>query len=134
MLLSKFGGRQVEKLEYIIEDSTIAEILGVQNFTNEESAVLELVKNAYDAQAANVMIKISKECLVVEDDGIGMNRQKILDAWMHVGKSDKDYIVGEGKNSRILAGSKGVGRFAIARLGATAEVYSKMKQEKQLVM
>lgn len=133
MLLSKFGGRQVEKLEYIIEDSTIAEILGVQNFTNEESAVLELVKNAYDAQAANVMIKISKECLVVEDDGIGMNRQKILDAWMHVGKSDKDYIVGEGKNSRILAGSKGVGRFAIARLGATAEVYSKMKQEEPVL-
>lgn len=119
----------MEKLEYIIEDSTIAEVLGVQNFTNEESAVLELVKNAYDAQSLNVFIFISREQIIVEDDGIGMNRGKILEAWMHVGKSDKKYIVGEGKDARVLAGSKGVGRFAIARLGAEAMVYSKMKQE-----
>ena len=31
----------METLKYIIEDSTIAEVLGVQNFTNEESAILE---------------------------------------------------------------------------------------------
>lgn len=41
----------MERLKYIVEDSTIAELLGVQNFTNKESAILELVKNAYDAQA-----------------------------------------------------------------------------------
>ena len=34
----------MKRLEYVIEDRTIAEVLGVQNFTNEESAVLELVK------------------------------------------------------------------------------------------
>lgn len=118
----------MEKLEYIIEDSTIAEVLGVQNFANEESAVLELVKNAYDAQAPNVIVIISKETIIIEDDGIGMNRQNILESWMHVGKSMKEYIAGEGMNARILAGSKGVGRFAIARLGAAARVYSKMKQ------
>lgn len=116
----------MEKLEYVIEDSTIAEILGIQNFSNEESAVLELIKNAYDAQAANVIVIISKDQIVVEDDGIGMNRQKILDAWMHIGKSDKEYIMGKGDSARVLAGSKGVGRFAIARLGARACVLSKM--------
>ena len=81
----------MEKLEYIIEDRTIAEVLGIQNFTNEESAVLELVKNSFDAQAKNVHIIISKEQMIIEDDGIGMTRNKILDFWMHVGKSDKDY-------------------------------------------
>lgn len=116
----------MEQLEYIIEDSTIAEVLGVQNFTNEESAVLELVKNAYDAQAKKVMITIADDSMVIDDDGIGMDRQKILEAWMHVGKSDKDYLTGE-RDQRVLAGSKGVGRFAIARLGARAQVYSKMK-------
>lgn len=120
------GGKIVEKLEYIIEDSTIAEVLGVQNFTNEESAVLELVKNAYDAQAKKVTIVIAVDSMIIHDDGIGMDRQKILEAWMHVGKSDKDYLVGEKKEQRVLAGSKGVGRFAIARLGARAQVYSKM--------
>lgn len=44
----------MERLKYIVEDSTIAELLGVQNFTNKESAILELVKNAYDAQATSL--------------------------------------------------------------------------------
>lgn len=123
----------MEKLEYIIEDSTIAEVLGVQNFTSEESAVLELVKNAYDAQSPNVIIIISKEQIIIEDNGIGMNRSKILEAWMHVGKSDKEYIVGEGETARVLAGSKGVGRFAIARLGAKASVYTKMQKQEAVL-
>lgn len=117
----------MEQLEYIIEDRTIAEVLGVQNFSNEESAVLELIKNAYDAQSPDVIVVISKTQMIIEDNGVGMNRQGIVDAWMHVGKSDKQYIVGEGDTARILAGSKGVGRFAIARLGAKASVFTKMK-------
>lgn len=117
----------MEKLEYIIEDSTIAEVLGVQNFSNEESAILELVKNAYDAQSPDVIVIISNNQIIIEDNGIGMNRQKILEAWMHVGKSEKEYMTGKGKDARVLAGSKGVGRFAIARLGAKACVYSKME-------
>lgn len=69
----------MEKLEYVIEDRTIAEVLGVQNFTNEESAVLELVKNAFDAQASKVSITISNDMMIVEDDGQGMDRHKILE-------------------------------------------------------
>lgn len=116
----------MEKLEYIIEDKTIAEILGVQNFTNEESAILELVKNSYDAEATDFVITISKDRLVIDDNGIGMDRDKILHSWMHIGRSDKDYLVGSGADARVLSGSKGVGRFAIARLGAKVSVYTKM--------
>ena len=123
----------MEQLEYIIEDSTIAEVLGVQNFSNEESAVLERVKNAYDAQSLDVIIIISRTQIIIEDDGVGMNRQKIIESWMHVGKSDKKYIVGEGENARVLAGSKGVGRFAIARLGAIASVFTKMKGQEAVL-
>lgn len=123
----------MEKLKYIIEDSTIAEVLGVQNFTNEESAILELVKNAYDAQALAVVIIISKNQIIIEDNGSGMNRQKILEAWMHVGISDKEYIIGEGETARVLAGSKGVGRFAIARLGAKASIYTRMDQQEAVL-
>ncbi|MFR2794027.1 MAG: ATP-binding protein [Eisenbergiella sp.] len=123
----------MERLKYSIEDSTIAEVLGVQNFTNEESAVLELVKNAYDAQALDVIIIISKAQIIIEDNGMGMNRQKILEAWMHVGISDKEYLIGEGDAARVLAGSKGVGRFAIARLGAKASVYTKMDEQEAVL-
>ena len=46
----------MEELKYVIEDSTIAELLGVQNFSTDEAAILELVKNAYDANALNLKI------------------------------------------------------------------------------
>ena len=49
----------MEKLKYIVEDSILAELLGVQNFSNKESAVLELVKNAFDANALKVKIIIN---------------------------------------------------------------------------
>lgn len=119
----------MERLKYIVEDSTIAELLGVQNFTNKESAILELVKNAYDAQAKNISITFSAHSIVIIDDGIGMDKNTIYQNWMHVGKSSKGYIIADVKNNdkRVLAGSKGVGRFALARLGASVVVYSVKK-------
>ena len=75
----------MEQLEYIIEDSTIAEVLGVQNFSNEESAVLELIKNAYDAQSLDVIVVISKTRIIIEDHGIGMSilsKQSLLLEWI----------------------------------------------------
>jgi signal transduction histidine kinase len=121
----------MERLKYIVEDSTIAELLGVQNFTKKESAILELVKNAYDAQAKNVSITFSEHSIVIVDDGIGMSENTIHKNWMHVGRSEKGYSLSHGENNdgRVLAGSKGIGRFALARLGASVVVYSAKKGE-----
>ena len=110
----------MEQLRYIVEDNTIAEILGVQNFSTKEAAVLEMVKNAYDAQAKKISIAISPTEIVISDNGRGMSLDTIRTHWMHVGKSPKGYI----ENGRVLAGSKGVGRFALARLGKSATVDS----------
>lgn len=116
----------MEQLQYIIEDKTIAELLGVQNFSTDESAILELVKNAYDASASFVKLIFENDTLTVIDDGIGMNVDDIKEKWMHVGKSTKEYrTVLENNQIRVLAGSKGVGRFALARLGEAASVLSK---------
>ena len=105
------GQREVismERLKYEVEDETIAELLGVQNFTNEMSAMLELVKNAYDAQAKYLTLDFSNGHLVIEDDGIGMNADDIRKHWMHVGKSDKGYfsLIDKDGKQRVLAGSK----------------------------
>ena len=116
----------MEQLHYMIEDSTIAQLLGVQNFTNDESAILELVKNAYDACAVNVTLEFQGDSLIVQDNGIGMNADDIRRHWMHIGKSPKEYLVKDSDNKpRIMAGSKGVGRFALARLGESAKVFTK---------
>lgn len=116
----------MEHLQYVIEDSTIAYLLGVNNFTNDESAILELVKNSYDAGALHVNISFSGDQLVIADDGQGMDENNIRTAWMHVGKSDKSYEIFDANNrKRVLAGSKGVGRFALARLGNHVMIQTK---------
>lgn len=118
----------MEELKYVIEDSTIAELLGVQNFSTDEAAILELVKNAYDANALNLKIIFMNDTLQILDNGIGMSVEDIKRHWMHIGKSSKKYeIVDENKQKRIQAGSKGVGRFALSRLGTN--VYMKTKKE-----
>lgn len=118
----------MEELKYIIEDSTLAELLGVQNFTNQESAILELVKNAFDAQATQIDIIFNKDELIIKDDGIGMDSSDIKQHWMHIGKSDKAYEIKDKNNKkRVLAGSKGIGRFALSRLGSDVKLYSRKK-------
>ena len=116
----------MEQLKYVVEDRTIAELLGVQNFLNKESAILELVKNAYDAKATVLEIFFEENKLSIIDNGVGMNSSDIKSHWMHVGKSGKEYeVTDSNKKKRILAGSKGIGRFALSRLGANVCMYSR---------
>ena len=74
----------MEELKYIIEDSTIAQLLGVQNFSTDEAAILELVKNAYDAKALTLEVIFEKNSLSIIDDGIGMSESDIKTHWMHI--------------------------------------------------
>lgn len=116
-----------EQLNYITEDKILAEILGRQNFSNKESAILELVKNSYDAGSKKVTLLFQSSTdglfLTISDDGEGMNTQSIKNSWMHVGKSTRGYI--DNKSNRVYAGSKGIGRFALSRLGESVEMQSK---------
>lgn len=122
-----------DKLNYIVEDNIIAEVLGRNNFSTKESAILELIKNAYDAGASklNLIFKKSENTgrlmLEIMDDGSGMNENDIRQAWMHVGKSTRDYK--DSDTGRIFAGSKGIGRFALARLGESVDMFTKKNFE-----
>lgn len=124
----------MEELKYVIEDSTIALLLGIQNFSTDEAAILELVKNAYDANALNLNIIFKDNIMRIIDDGIGMNAEDIKVHWMHIGKSSKKYvIIDENNKRRVQAGSKGVGRFALSRLGNNVYMYSKKKGCKSII-
>ena len=122
-----------DKLNYIVEDNIIAEVLGRNNFSTKESAILELIKNAYDAGSnkLNLIFKKSENTgrlmLEIIDDGSGMNENDIRQAWMHVGKSTRDYK--DSDTGRIFAGSKGIGRFALARLGESIDMFTKKESE-----
>lgn len=121
----------MEYLKYSIEDSTIAELLGVQNFSKDEAAILELIKNSYDAKALLVKLEfMDKNTLKIIDDGVGMDSDDIKKHWMHIGKSNKGYDLIDSNNKvRVQAGAKGVGRFALSRLGKNIQLYSKKEHK-----
>jgi signal transduction histidine kinase len=95
-----------------------ARLIGRENVANAEGALIELVKNCYDADSENAMILIDKKLnrIVIMDTGEGMHGNIITEQWMTIGTDDKLYnaITSTG---RIKSGAKGIGRFALDRLG-----------------
>lgn len=103
-----------------------AMLIGSENFSNPEGAIVELVKNAYDADSQNCFILFEEEgqdgrALYVLDWGTGMNDKTIESCWMRIGTDDKLYNT-KTDTGRVKSGAKGIGRFALNRLGKKAEM------------
>lgn len=156
-----------------------AKLIGRENFSNPEGAIIELVKNSYDADAKKcfvifdiifdsvpeaISIKDFKEysrhnsifktsyrlngkiyslnqalsqneidnlrnffftnnSIYIIDNGHGMTKTVVENQWMEIGTGDKeqDYISMDG---RIKTGAKGIGRFALDRLGFLSEMWT----------
>jgi hypothetical protein len=98
--------------------------LGEELNPNADQGIIELVKNAYDADAINCTIELKNielpgGSIRIWDDGDGMRMEDIVHGWLVLGRSQK----ATGKRTRlnrIPAGSKGLGRLAALRLGKTA--------------
>lgn len=114
-------------------------MLGDQLIKNEQIAVTELMKNSYDADADWVKvsfedfesyykIKNSVSRIVIEDNGKGMSRDIITKAWMNPAtpnKHTKDINAQKTPGGRIIQGEKGIGRFAMLKLGRTIEMVTR---------
>lgn len=98
-------------------DAYTARLIGRENVSKLEGAVLEIVKNAYDADAKFFCLYYSEiqNCIYIIDNGCGMTEDVIKTHWMTIGNSSKKVsYVTSGK--RIQTGAKGIGRFALDRL------------------
>lgn len=98
-------------------DAYTARLIGRENVSKLEGAVLEIVKNAYDADAKDFCLYYSKahNCIYIMDNGIGMKEEVLVTHWMMIGNSSKkDTYLSPGK--RIQTGAKGIGRFALDRI------------------
>jgi hypothetical protein len=120
-------------------DLSTFRLLGRELITDRITALVELVKNSYDANAKNVYLEFSntlsnKESkLIIRDDGFGMSFNDIRDKWMTIGTDSKRINKFTPKPfSRRVVGEKGIGRFAIDKLGLNCKIYSKIKSEKRL--
>ena len=111
-------------------------MLGEQLIRNEQIALAELIKNAYDADADWVKISFidfdikedsngfiinstEESKIIIEDNGCGMTEDVIERSWMNPATPNKKTRNPDERSAkkRILQGEKGIGRFAILKLG-----------------
>lgn len=115
--------------------------LGDQLIRSESIAVLELIKNAYDANASKVTIQMSKietplqGTIVISDDGEGMTAAIVKSVWMQPGSMHKQKIAAKmkaGSKRRIPIGGKGIGRFGVHKLGYQITLYTRAAGQKEV--
>ena len=111
-------------LTFTIESRVLRE-LGERLVKQPEVALLELVKNAYDADATVCAIRHEpSKRIVVEDDGHGMTLDEFKNGWMRIGTSSKASASNSRQFRRIITGEKGIGRFAVRFLGKSLDLES----------
>lgn len=118
--------------------SALKTIIGKELITDDFIAVFELVKNSFDANARVVEIifqglQSDTPCIIIKDNGDGMDDNDIHNKWLFVAysakKLEQDYR-DKIKPNRIVAGAKGIGRFSCDRLGARLKMVTRKKGEK----
>ena len=91
--------------------------LGERLVAKADVALLELIKNAYDADATVCNVKYDGQRVEIIDDGQGMTEREFLDNWMQIATPDKQRAIKSRHYKRTVTGSKGIGRFAVRFLG-----------------
>ena len=133
---------QNNKLKWRFDVNTFR-LLGRDLITDRITALFELVKNSYDANAQNVNIQFfnigsrnENSKIIIQDDGMGMSIDDIQNKWMVIGTNNKrkDLYSPEPFKRRYV-GEKGIGRFAVDKLGQCVKIRTKRKEdEKELVV
>lgn len=112
-------------------DTGLFRQLGELLVGRDATALVELVKNAYDADATEVVLKgtdldtPAKAVLLIADDGVGMTPEQFRHGFLRVAARTR---TSEGRNSSVYrrryTGEKGVGRLAAHKLASRLEVVS----------
>lgn len=131
------SGDYFDSEDYSFEPGARAIIqMGEELIGHPTTAVNELVKNSYDADATECRVYFhfdpdtSKSFVVIQDNGLGMEHGTLFGEWLQPSVSTKR---GENRHSKIFErnflGSKGIGRLAVMALGKYLTVVSKTQEE-----
>ena len=132
-----------------------AKLIGLENFSNAEGAIIELIKNTYDADSEicitifdlrykeieelseegeiikKIIPDLKNSSIYIIDNGVGMTKSVISNQWMTIGTDDKLYSH-TSEEGRVKTGAKGIGRFALNRLGLSTEMHTVSKTKKEI--
>lgn len=134
-----------DNLHFDISTSVIKQ-LGEQLISDEVTAIMELIKNSYDAEADWVKIDIevnnrlssdyhynnTEGYIILEDNGEGMSLADINNRWLIISFSAKREQKEQGKineGRRIPLGDKGLGRLSTQRIGKQIEIITGVANE-----
>lgn len=129
-------------------NATVVRQLGEELVSDEVTALLELAKNAWDADADWIEIDIDSEgvlektsgsdfagakgFIMIEDNGVGMSYEDIERGWLTISMSTKREMKKGGqttKKGRTPLGEKGLGRLSTQRLGKNLDLITHKKQQ-----
>lgn len=123
---------------YLTPHARLLTMLGDHLIKNERIALVEIIKNSYDADASWVRITFARfgtnfglrsdSSIIVEDDGTGMSREVLTKHWVSpatplkkIAKASCDTTA----KGRKIQGEKGIGRFALLKLGKTVKIITR---------
>lgn len=127
-------------------DASVVFQLGESLITDEFQALLELVKNSYDADATECTVTIetggsppegsafpdADGYVLIDDNGFGMTKSTIESGWLTIAHSAKRDLKDKGETTprgRTPLGDKGLGRLSVQRLGNNIELWSQPDPE-----
>lgn len=120
-LANEIAKHDTEYVRFTVDASHISR-LGYELVAKQETAVAELIKNAYDADATIVDVifrntsKLGGELEII-DNGTGMNYEQLVNGFMRISTDKKEKNPRSDIFKRQRAGRKGIGRFSAQRLG-----------------
>lgn len=113
-------------------------ILGRDLITSPDIAILELVKNSYDAHASKVEITFDDDYLSIADNGKGMSKDDLINKWLFVAYSAKsdgtEDLSYRSKFKRHYAGAKGIGRMSCDRLARNLLLKTRSAENKTEIL
>ena len=136
-LSNELAKQDTEHVRFTV-DAGIINRLGKELVGRGETAISELIKNAYDAEASYVNLIFKNAywaggTLIIEDDGLGMNKEELVNGFMRISSSDKIHNPISPNYKRKKAGKKGIGRFATQRLGAELTIITQTEGDSRAI-
>ena len=106
------------------------ELLGRKQIRDSVTAIAELMKNSYDADAPSLRVEFNtlsqNPRVIIADSGTGMSKENIETKWLVLGTNSKTHRrVRKTDSGRPLMGAKGIGRLAAAAVGRQLWMFTK---------
>lgn len=121
---------------YFKTNTLLKNLVGKDLINDDNIAIVELVKNSYDAGSGEVLVRFTEfssnaestetSQIIIADSGSGMDFLDIEDKWLNIAYSEK--ILQEQLSGDYLAGNKGIGRFSCDRLGEQLDLLTCKKE------